>query len=424
MEIKELKAKFNDLTYLEWYKTVQIEFHSNPSDIHKTFKGFESFYKFILKEKKEWSNDTGISEISILNTSKIAIVNLVDEVDQSIGQLTSYRNQPENLRHRIQSAIEDNRHKYYIYNSPQVSFLKVLHKTNQYAIPGAHLFFSGMFRNNYSRQDWVENREDIIGVIAAYEFTTSEMSQIFNRRIHERKAFAQLRNEFDEEIKEIAKIKEDNSTLLNEKIEIFEQLISELRMKQNENYDTFFKNYKKEFDTVFGDSKSKMENLQKLYNDKLVLEKPAEFWGKRAEELKKSATLWLILSILSSVIGLIVLGCLIFSLSTEQISKHIQNPSISIRWSILSLLSIAIIVFLVRTFTKLTMSSYHLYRDAQERKQLTYLYLTLKNEAEIPDADRHIILQSLFSRSDTGLLKEDSGPTMPVSMLDKFNSKA
>lgn len=69
------------------------------------------------------------------------------------------------------------------------------------------------------------------------------------------------------------------------------------------------------------------------------------------------------------------------------------------------------------------MSTYHLYRDAQERKQLTYLYLSLKKESDIPDADRHIILQSLFSRADTGLLKEDSSPTMPSGVLEKIVSK-
>lgn len=32
--------------------------------------------------------------------------------------------------------------------------------------------------------------------------------------------------------------------------------------------------------------------------------------------------------------------------------------------------------------------------------------------------DRNIVLQSIFSRADTGLLKEDSSPTMP-SIIEK-----
>jgi hypothetical protein len=37
----------------------------------------------------------------------------------------------------------------------------------------------------------------------------------------------------------------------------------------------------------------------------------------------------------------------------------------------------------------------------------------------VTDNDRSIILQSLFSRADTGLLKEDSSPTMPTSIFEK-----
>ncbi|WP_458294000.1 DUF6161 domain-containing protein [Geobacter anodireducens] len=37
----------------------------------------------------------------------------------------------------------------------------------------------------------------------------------------------------------------------------------------------------------------------------------------------------------------------------------------------------------------------------------------LVNETEIDTESRKIILQSLFSRSDSGLLTGDHGPTMP-----------
>lgn len=65
-------------------------------------------------------------------------------------------------------------------------------------------------------------------------------------------------------------------------------------------------------------------------------------------------------------------------------------------------------------------SSLHLARDSEERHTLTYFYLALLNETTITEDDRKLILQSLFSRSDTGLLKEDSGPTMPTDSLSKL----
>ena len=70
------------------------------------------------------------------------------------------------------------------------------------------------------------------------------------------------------------------------------------------------------------------------------------------------------------------------------------------------------------------LSSFHLARDAEERHTLTFFYLALLKDTEVKDKDRELILQSLFSRADTGLLKEDSSPTMPNDILSKIITKS
>ena len=67
-------------------------------------------------------------------------------------------------------------------------------------------------------------------------------------------------------------------------------------------------------------------------------------------------------------------------------------------------------------------SSFHLARDSEERHTLTYFYLSLLKESEIDPEEKKLIMQSLFSRADTGLLKEDSSPTMPNDLVGKFFS--
>ena len=62
----------------------------------------------------------------------------------------------------------------------------------------------------------------------------------------------------------------------------------------------------------------------------------------------------------------------------------------------------------------MTFSSFHLMRDAEEREQLTHLYLNLRDGKDDDPESRKIILQALFSRSDTGLLAGDHSPTMPT----------
>jgi len=71
---------------------------------------------------------------------------------------------------------------------------------------------------------------------------------------------------------------------------------------------------------------------------------------------------------------------------------------------------------------KFMFSNFHLARDAEEREKLTYLYLALISNGQFNEDERKIVMQSLFSRSDTGLLKEDSSPTMPGvnSLFDKI----
>jgi hypothetical protein len=70
--------------------------------------------------------------------------------------------------------------------------------------------------------------------------------------------------------------------------------------------------------------------------------------------------------------------------------------------------------YIIRVFSKLTFSSFHLARDAEEREQLTHVYLALKAKHELNIEHESILLQALFSRTDTGMLGGDHSPTMPT----------
>lgn len=99
-----------------------------------------------------------------------------------------------------------------------------------------------------------------------------------------------------------------------------------------------------------------------------------------------------------------------------------NDKSIAIRWSIIFVTFLSFLAFGIRALTKVTFSSFHLARDAEERERLTFVYLALIKDASIDKSDRQLIMQSLFSRADTGLLKDDSSPTMPGtnSFIDKI----
>ena len=78
----------------------------------------------------------------------------------------------------------------------------------------------------------------------------------------------------------------------------------------------------------------------------------------------------------------------------------------------------SILIYMLRLTVKMSTSSYHLSRDAKERNNLSYFYLALIEKGAVSDKERALILNALFSRSDTGLLKGDAAPSMPTNVSD------
>lgn len=72
----------------------------------------------------------------------------------------------------------------------------------------------------------------------------------------------------------------------------------------------------------------------------------------------------------------------------------------------------------IKKFGSLATSSFHLQRDAIERRRLTHVYMSLLREDAIKPEERSLVLQSIFSRADTGLIRGD-GPTMPETGITK-----
>ena len=156
--------------------------------------------------------------------------------------------------------------------------------------------------------------------------------------------------------------------------------------------------------------------LETVYSEHLKLEAPAQYWHEMDVEYTRKGRLWLGVSIALAVftIGVLVLTLAllpnIFSADSHWLDVIKNSAMITVVTSIA--------VYLLRIFIKLSMSSFHLARDAKERNKLSYFYLALIHEGAVTDKERAIILNALFSRSDTGLLKGDSAPTMSNNVTE------
>lgn len=140
--------------------------------------------------------------------------------------------------------------------------------------------------------------------------------------------------------------------------------------------------------------------METTYRDHLRLEMPARYWKNSARRHGLHGGLWLILLTLTLAAGMLYFY--------EFFNNWLLGQSLGVELNtVQGILIFASFLtafgFFVKILSRLTFSSYHLMRDSQEREQLTYLYLALLKEGSIDETSRDIVLQALFSRTDSGL---------------------
>jgi putative lipoic acid-binding regulatory protein len=166
---------------------------------------------------------------------------------------------------------------------------------------------------------------------------------------------------------------------------------------------------------IWATEKNKLETL---YKEDLKLRPAANYWKKAAAKHERLAVL---ASCLLAVVAFISIAAIssFFYKWVETFGNPEFKPA-SLQGVLMFAVIIAIIAFVLKILSRIIFSSIHLSRDAEEREQLTYFYLALRNESEMSETDRTLVLTSLFSRAETGLLTNEHGPTLPIA--DAFKS--
>lgn len=255
----------------------------------------------------------------------------------------------------------------------------------------ADVFFYCIVNNKLYSMDSLES---YYGMIMAYEFS-NQNSDVAKRSKSEKASLDHLRHEFvgvqSNLIKDTERLKQE-----------FNSWDSETRGNWNDQLEQYNKN----FTSRMEEYKTKFKELEETYQEQLRLDSPANYWKKAADKFKSEAYTWTGLLIVSLVGGAIYFVDFFEWLPQQQFDIP---QAIVVVGTILAVFGI-----LIRILSRLAFSSFHLMRDAEEREQLTYLYLSLVNEKTIDESSRDLILQALFSRSETGLISGESGPTMPT----------
>lgn len=249
---------------------------------------------------------------------------------------------------------------------------------------------------------------ELDGIITALNYQ-KEVLCIKEKKLE---ALEELSKNIDDANKKYAELTQKYTMSLIE----HEKNLNDIVQQTNNHFDNLSEQTKREK----AQSLAKMTELETLYEEKLRLQAPAQYWEEMEKNYRFSGTLWLIGSFGIAVVIVFLLSWLI-QLLPETISIE-SNWTYIFKMSAILTVITSIGVYILRLSVKMATSSFHLARDAKERNRLTYFYLALIQNKAVTDKERAIILNSLFSRSDTGLLKGDSSPVMSGNVTDLINS--
>lgn len=270
----------------------------------------------------------------------------------------------------------------------------------------ANAFLDFSIRNSVQN---ISNIEYFKGYMYAYEFANQE-SLIPKRRNGEKVSLGHLRTQFADakdvlftevnELKAGVETWDAQSRTESNRLLKVQKALGRRKIKSQANA----------FEGHLQVWTEKVATLENTYEEKLKLKKPAEYWAKSARRYGIQGGLWTL-----AIVALVVLAAINFQ---EIFVTWLQGRETPVQLNTIQGVILygslaGVYAFLLRVLSRLAFSSFHLMRDAEEREQLTYLYLSLTNEAEIDKESRNIVLQALFSRSETGLLAQEHGPTMP-----------
>lgn len=191
-----------------------------------------------------------------------------------------------------------------------------------------------------------------------------------------------------------------------------EKRIEEIKLQNN----AAIKNLETKSTVYFNERDKRCADLENLYQNKLRIEKPADYWKQMSEMYAKKGKWWLIAGCILAVLIIAMLICII--IFVPNVFDGESHWFDILKNSAIVTVIAGVAIYVLRIFVKMALSSFHLGRDAKEREQLSYYYLSLIEGKAITDRERALIINSLFCRSDTGLLKGESAPTMATNISD------
>lgn len=383
-----------------------------------SFSTLGEFVSFLVKEHSFWAErieNTDKSNSGKLNEIRKQVLPKIITYLQQVKSLLASHNYS-NLESQLQSQYRNQFQSFNSYwissDSPCVDSWLKLYEIHNSTVADKFLELVRTPSSNTS----INNQNDMVAFFEFYKFKGYDTNGLFD--------FAKST---EESIEGIRKKLEVSSNQLFEKIhskhEFFDKWHQDqikqsetLQETQSDKHVQQVSEQSNTFDSNMTEWQKRVKDLEDQYKENLRFQGPAEHWQHAANTHIFWSMLWATVLVVVVVFGLIEISAFF---KTWLQGKELSIQLDTLQGAALFIAFASAYAFIISILSKLTLSSVHLYRDAKEREQLTHLYLSLADETELDDETRKIVLQSLFSRADTGLLGKDGGtPAMP--MIDMF----
>jgi hypothetical protein len=413
MTNSEFNKKIIEANDIDWFKNIEATFNFPYINVSIKQNGITAIYKLLNQQIEGWDKTENLP--TEFENSKNYFLRLKQQILDFVNSyIQSEESTLQGNWRTIINSINNVGSFPFVFNCPETEFLlKINTETPQYFSAAYNFITNGNSLNS-------NGRDNLIGYILAYEFKQKDKSDLTERRNAEKLSLSKIRSEFHKYLSESEQELITHLKNTNEDFEEHIKQIDELKIGKEELISKWFDETKSVYEKLIYDSNVTIKDLESTYKEKLKLEEPAIYWSDRAKTLRNQG--WWALGVMIALIFIAAWSLSeILWKAPEQIysSWFGDDKSAAIRWSIVYITLLSLIAFCIKAVSKVMFSSFHLARDCEERHTLTYFYLALLKDSNVTDSDRQLIMQSLFSRAETGLLKDDSSPAMP-SDITKF----
>ncbi|MEH0741162.1 hypothetical protein H4F05_06505 [Vibrio cholerae] len=400
---------------MEYNENYELKGLLDTSISFDSTKQLQSYVNDQIEHFKDLRTESYNNKSTTINNIHSNLVKLKPHVDAMVNAIEAGQAVQPRQRNTLNAHINQLSGSWLPYEHPLLERLKEIY--DEYGPSGEQAFWAAAI-GGYQQPN---NHNAMVGMLHAYDYLSQR--KLINEITSTERDFVE--QHYAAAIEKGNELEAERKSL-NNRISLWEKGRQEAWEKWEDDCKESWKDHREykervweadrsrfneEHEDLLASSTKKLGELEATYQEHLKLEKPAEYWSRSAEKYGDSSALWFGVLVLLILIG--VAGFAHFY--SQYLSGQDTGVTLdTVKGIVLFVSGITIYGFLIRVVSRMLMSATHLKRDSQERAQLTYFYLALIKDGAIDEQSRDIVIQSLFSRTETGLITGDSSPTMPA----------